>query len=174
MKRNSVTFNMSENIFSSYEKSVIRQVLDEIAESVFYDLDNLDVESEWEDEEELRQEDVDPNELASKMYEDVLESYLDKLREYQKLSMDDSATIQCMGILKGIYRFENESMNNFLEWGLYDNHENFKQVIEEWRKGNTDPRNLKEMDEFVMENFPDWHEDILSIERYSGENHVSA
>ncbi|MBU3967884.1 MAG: hypothetical protein KKG76_11030 [Euryarchaeota archaeon] len=165
---------MTKNIFSSYEKSVIRQVLDQIAESVFYDLDNLDVESELEDEEEIQQKDVDPNELASQMYDDVMESYLDVLREYQNHSRDDSATIQCMGILKGIYRFENESMNNFFEWGIYDNHENFKQVIEEWRKGNTDPRNLKEMEEFVMENFPDWHEDILSIERYSGENHVSA
>jgi len=165
---------MSENIFSYSEKSVIRQILDEIAESVFYDLDNLDVESDWEEEEEIRQEDVDSNELASKMYEDVLESYLDKLREYQKLSMDDSATIQCMGILKGIYKFENESMKDFFECALYDNHENFKQVIEEWRKGNTDPRNLNEMDKFVIENFPEWHKDILSIEKYSGENHVSA
>ena len=106
---------MSENIFSSYEKSVIRQVLDEIAESVFNDLDNLDVESELEEEEEIQQKDVDLDELASKIYDDVLESYLDVLREYQNHSRNDSATIQCMRILKGIYRFENESMNNFLE-----------------------------------------------------------
>ena len=165
---------MSENIFSSYEKSVIRQVLDEIAESVFNDLDNLDVESELEDEEEIQQKDVDQDELASKIYDDVLESYLDVLREYQNNSRDDSATIQCMGILKGIYKFENERMNDLFEWGLYDNHKKFKQVIEEWRKGNIEPRNLKEMDKFVMENFPEWHEDTLIIEKYSGENNVRA
>ena len=119
MKRNSVTFNMSENTFSSYEKSVIRQVLDEIAESVFNDLDNLDVESELEDEEEIQQKDVDQDELASKIYDDVLESYLDVLREYQNHSRDDSATIQCMGILKGIYKFENERMNDIFGWGQY-------------------------------------------------------
>jgi hypothetical protein len=49
--------------------------------------------------------------------------------------------------------------------GLYDSHKKFKQVIEEWRKANTDPRNLKEMDEFVMENFPEWHEDTLMLLR---------
>ena len=57
--------SMTKNIFSSYEKSVIRQVLDEIAESVFNDLDNLDVESELEDEEEIQQKDVDQDELAT-------------------------------------------------------------------------------------------------------------
>jgi hypothetical protein len=165
--------SMTKNIFSSYEKSVIRQVLNEIAGSVFDDLDSLDVESEWEDDEEI-QKDVDPEELASRMYDDVMESYLDVLREYQNQSRDDSATIQCMGILKGIYKFEIERMNDLFEWGLYDNHKKFKQVIEEWRKGNTDPRNLKEMDEFVMENFPEWYEDSLIIEKKSGGNHVSS
>lgn len=150
---------MTKNIFSSYEKSVIRQVLDEIAESVFDDLDSLDVESDWEEVEEIQQKDVDPEEQASRMYDDVIESYLDVLREYQNNSRDDSATIQCMGILKGIYKFENERMNDLFDWGQYDNHKKFKQVIEEWRKGNTDPRNPIEMDKFVMENFSEWHED---------------
>jgi hypothetical protein len=123
--------SMTKNIFSSYEKSVIRQVLNEIAESVFDDLDSFDAESEWEDDEEIQQKDVDPEELASKMYDDVIDSYLDVLREYQNHSRDDSATIQCMGILKGIHKFENERMNDLFEWGLYDNHKKFKQVIEE-------------------------------------------
>jgi hypothetical protein len=99
------------------------------------------------------------------MYDDVIESYLDVLREYQNNSRDDSATIQCMGILKGIHKFEDERMNDLFDWGLYDSHKKFKQVIEEWRKANTDPRNLKEMDEFVMENFPEWHEDTLMLLR---------
>jgi len=99
---------MTNNIFSSYENSVIKQVLNEIAESVFYDLDSFDVESDWEDDEEIQQKDVDPEELASKMYDDVIDSYLDVLREYQNNSRDDSATIQCMGISKGIYKFEGE------------------------------------------------------------------
>ncbi|MCE8423817.1 MAG: hypothetical protein J5U16_07800 [Candidatus Methanoperedens sp.] len=166
--------SLTKNIFSSYEKSVIKQVLDEIAESVFEDLDSLDVESDWDEVEEIQQKDVDPEELASKMYDDVMGSYFDVLKEYQNHSRDDSATIQCMGILKGIYKFENERMNDLFDWGLYDNHKKFKQVIKEWRKGNTDPRNLKEMDKFVMENFPEWHEDALNIEKYSGENNVRA
>src|SRR5659263_649872 len=37
-------------------------------------------------------------------------------------------------------------------------------------KGNTDLRNLIEMDKFVMENFPEWHKDTLIIEKYSGKN----
>ncbi len=41
--------------------------------------------------------DVDPEELASRMYDDVIESDLDVLREYQNQSRDDSATTQCMG-----------------------------------------------------------------------------
>ncbi|HYN44404.1 MAG TPA: hypothetical protein VER35_00235 [Candidatus Limnocylindrales bacterium] len=49
---------MTKNIFSSYEKSVITQVLDEIAESVFDDLDSLDVESDWEEVEEIHQKEM--------------------------------------------------------------------------------------------------------------------
>ncbi len=50
---------------------------DDIAESVFYDLDSLAVEDVWDNSGGTRDGYVDPNELASEMFEEVLEPYID-------------------------------------------------------------------------------------------------
>lgn len=134
---------------------------DVVAEGVFYDLDRLDVEDVWDNSGGTRHGYVDPYELASEMFEEALEPYVEELRKYQKLSMDEEAKLQCMGILKGIYKFEKEATTEFQDWAADDPHVYFIQVFEEWRKGNTDPKNLEEMDEFMKKDFPKWHKDIM-------------
>lgn len=133
---------------------------DDIAGSVFHDLNSLDVKDVWDNSGKTRYGYVEPNELASEMFEETLEPYIDELRRYQKLSMHEEAKLYCMGILKGIYKFENEASTEFQDWAVDDPHENFKQVLEEWREGNKNPKNLKEMDEFVKKNFPEWYKDV--------------
>ncbi len=95
------------------------------------------------------------------MFEEELEPYVDELRKCQKLSMDEEAKYYCMGILKGIYKFEREATTEFQDWAVDDPHDNFIQVLKEWGKGNKDSKNLEEMDDFVKKNFPEWYEDIL-------------
>lgn len=50
------------------------------------------------------------------MFEDVLELYLEELRKFQKLSMDEEAKLHCMGILKGIYKFEIDATTEFKDF----------------------------------------------------------
>jgi len=134
---------------------------DDIAESVFNDLNILDVEELWKNSGRTRYGYVDPNELASEMFEEALEPCVDELKKCQKLSMDEEAKLHCMGILKGIYKFEKEATTEFQDWAVDDPHDNFKQVFEEWMEGNKDPKNLEEMYDFVKKNFPKWYKDIL-------------
>lgn len=56
------------------------------------------------------------------MFEDVLEPYLEELRKFQKLSMDVEAKLQCMGILKGIYKFEIDATTEFKDCSGDDPH----------------------------------------------------
>ncbi len=88
-------------------------------------------------------------------------THVDELRKCQKLRMDGEAKFQCMGILKGIYKFEKEATTEFQDWAVDDPHENFIRVFKEWRKGNKDPKNLEDMDDFGNKNFPKWYKDIL-------------
>ncbi len=130
---------------------------DDIAENVFSDLDDLAVEDVWDNSGGTRDGYVDPNELASEMFEEALEPYIDELRKCQELSLADEAKLRCMGILKGLYKFEKEAATEFQDWAVDDPHENFKQVLQEWRKGNKDPKDLEEMDEFIKRNCPEWY-----------------
>lgn len=133
---------------------------DNIAEHVFNDLDSLDVEELWENSGRTRYGYVEPYELASEMFQKALEPYADEFRKCQNLSMDEEAKLHCMGILKGIYKFEKEAITEFQDWAVDDPHDNFIQVFEEWRKENKDPKNLEDMDDFVKKNFPKWYKDI--------------
>ncbi len=111
---------------------------EDIAESVFNDLDSLDVEELWENSGRTRYGYVEPYELAYEMFEETLEPHIEQLRKCQKLSMDEEAKLHCMGILKGIYKFEKEAATEFQDWAVDDPHDNFIHIFEEWRKGNKD------------------------------------
>jgi len=52
------------------------------------------------------------------MFEDALESFIEELKKYKKLSMNKEAKTCCMGILKGIYQFEKESTSEFKDWAV--------------------------------------------------------
>jgi len=133
---------------------------DHIAKSIFNDLVSLDVEELWKNSGRTRYGYVDPYELASEMFEEALEPYVEELRKCQKLGMDEEAKFHCMGILKGLYMFEKGATTEFQDWAVDDSHNNFIHIFEEWRKGNNEPKNLEEMeemDEFVKKNFPKWY-----------------
>jgi len=133
---------------------------DYIADNVFSDLVSLEVEDVWDNSGGTRHGYVDPYELASEMFEEVLEPYLEELRKFQKLSMDEEAKLHCMGILKGIYKFEIDATTEFQDWSGDDPHVYFMQVFEGWEKGNKDHQNLEEMHMFIKKNCAKWYKDI--------------
>ncbi|MHB1276252.1 MAG: hypothetical protein ACYCXQ_08395 [Candidatus Humimicrobiaceae bacterium] len=61
-----------------------------------------------------------------------------------------------MGILKGIYKFEKESENEFKNWAVDAPEQNFEEVFDKWKNNCTNPDDIKEMKKFAEKNFPDW------------------
>ncbi len=152
---------ISKRIEELAPEYLIKVDIDDVAESVFCDLDSLEVEDVWDNSGSTRYGYVDPYELASEMFEEALEPYIDELRKCQKLGMDEEAKLHCMGILKGIYKFEKEATTEFQDWAVDDPHTHFIQVFDEWKKGNKNLKNLDEMNEFVKKNFSKWYKDIM-------------
>lgn len=125
------------------------------------------VEDVWDNSGGTRDGYVDPNELASEMFEEALEPYIDELRKCQELSMKEEARLHCMGILKGIYKFEKEATTEFQDWAVDDPHDNFRHIFEEWRKRNNDPKDMEEIDEFIKKNCPEWYNDLRKVDNIS-------
>lgn len=139
---------------------------DQIAESVFSDMVSLAVEDVWDNSGSTRDGYVDPNELASEMFEEALEPYIDEFEKCLELSMAEEAKLHCMGILKGLYKFDKEATTEFQDWAVDDPHDNFRHILEEWRNRNRDPKDLEEMDEFFKKNCPEWYNDLKKSEQY--------
>ena len=142
-----------EHAASEYFKEI---VVEDIADEVFWELDSLEVEDVWDQSGSTSYGYVDPGEKAWEMFEDAIEPYLDELIKRQDLKMDEEAKKYCMGILKGIYKFEKESENEFKDWTVDAPEQNFEEVFNKWKKYCTNPDDIKDMNEFIGKNSPDW------------------
>lgn len=87
--------------------------LDEVCGEVFFDLDMLDVHDLWDRSGESRYGYTSPDDAAVEMVEAELEPYSKKIERYFELKKLEEAKLYCMGVLKGIYRFSQESTSDF-------------------------------------------------------------
>jgi len=130
--------------------------IEDVAHDVFSDLDGIDVEDVWKNSGGTRYGYVDPNELAWEMFEEALEPFVKKLKDYEELSMQAEAKRYCMGILKGIHQFDKESSSEYSDWVEDAPGESFEEILGDWKKRCKNKKDIKEMDSFVKENFPEW------------------
>ena len=72
------------------------------------------------------------------------------------MGMTNEAKLYCMGILKGIYRYEHESKSQFKDWATDIPGEYFGHLLLEWKKsvGNND--DVNEIREFVEKECSIW------------------
>jgi hypothetical protein len=153
--------NISKRIEELALESLNKVDPDCIAEDLFNSLNSIAVGDIWDNAGSTSYGYIEPYELASEMFEETLETYLDNLRKYQKLSMDKEAKLTCMGILKGLYKFEKEATTECKGYVEDDSYDNFIEVFDEWNEANKDLENKEEMQTYVKQNFPDWVKNVL-------------
>ncbi len=134
-------------------EQVAREVLskvdiEEVAEEVFSDLDNIQVEDLWDSSGRTRGGYVEPCERAGEMFEETLKPHLEKLKRYQKLLLHNEAKSFCKGILKGLYKFKEESTTEYAEYVEDEPEEYSKTILEEWIKSCKNQNHKKEMKKF--------------------------
>ncbi|HWQ95947.1 MAG TPA: hypothetical protein VN368_01105 [Candidatus Methylomirabilis sp.] len=153
--------NISKRINELALEYLVEVDPDDVAESVFDDLGSLEVEDVWDNSGGTRHGYVDPNELASEMFEEAIEPYVEEMRKCLALLRYDEAKLHCQGILKGLYKFENEGLTEFKDWATDDPNTYFIQIFNEWKKGNKNPEHLEEMQIYVKNNVHKWYTDIM-------------
>ncbi len=90
-----------------------------------------------------------------------LKPFFDQVRRYHKLRMFPQAQTYCMGVLQGIYRFDQESKSEFKDWAVDVPIECFGYLLEEWRKDCQNSDATTKMDEFIRSSCPNWAKYVL-------------
>jgi hypothetical protein len=72
--------------------------------------------------------------------------------------MHQEAKLYCMGILKGIYQYEEDSGSEFKDWTTDVPGESFGYILEEWKKRCTNNKEKKEMKNFLSKECHNWYE----------------
>jgi hypothetical protein len=139
-------------------ENLIRAVdVEEICEAVFYALDGIDVHELWERAGPSRDGYTSPEDMAFEMFEEALEPYEQEMHRLLNLKMHQEAKLYCMGILKGIYRYQEESGSEFKNWATDIPGETFGSILREWGE-NRKIKDKKEMKSYIHQECPDWFE----------------
>jgi hypothetical protein len=130
--------------------------LEEIAFTLYEDLELLRVEEVWDRAGPTRHGYVDPAEVAYNMIEEVLEPHLEQLTKYQKLDMRSEAQQLCMGLLRGLYRFDQESESEFKDWAPDAMPAYSQDVLQAWKRGQPDQAERQRVETFLAEHLKRW------------------
>lgn len=104
----------------------------EISDTVFSDLDFLDVEELWDRSGSNRDGYTASGEAALEMIEEVIEPHLKNMQRLHLLGMFREEMHYCMGVISGLYMFENESTTEFKDWAVDISGELASQILTEW------------------------------------------
>lgn len=123
--------------------------VDEIAFDIYFSLDSLQAEDVWHNSGSTPDGYIDPYEYAMEIFDEELEPYLNDLKKYEELSMNNEAKKCLMGILKGLYKFEKESTSNYKDEVVDVPKETFEYILNEWKKRCKNKDDIKEVELFV-------------------------
>ena len=62
----------------------------------------------------------------------------------------------CLGILRGIYKFEKNATTDFAEWAVDAPHNYFEVVFEKWKKKHKEKDDIKELKDIIKKELNDW------------------
>lgn len=141
---------IAENLFRDVD-------VDEICEAVFYTLDGIDVHELWDHSGTKAGGYSSPEEMSVEIFEETLDPFFKKMQRLLDLKMHIEAKLYCMGILKGIYQYEDESGSEFKDWASDVPGESFGSVLRKWGK-NCNSKDKKEMKKFIRKECSAWSE----------------
>ena len=142
---------LAEDLFRSVD-------VETVCDDVFDALDGIDVHELWDRAGPKTDGYTSPEDMAVEMFEEALEPFLQELYRLFDLKMHQEAKLYCMGILKGIYKYEGDSGSEFKDWATDVPGESFGYIIEEWKKRCKNNKDKKEMKDFLSKERHNWYE----------------
>jgi len=131
---------------------------DEIAGSVKFDLESIDLEDVWDRAGSHRMGYTSPDEAAWELMEEAMQPYADEISEYDRAGMGEAAFQTRKGVLKGLYIFEHESESEFKTNAPDSAGALFGQTLDDWRKTRPGDAEQAEMKIFLAQECPTWSE----------------
>lgn len=102
---------------------------------------------------------VEPSEAAWELLEEVVKPFIDDMKRYLELGLEEQARELCQGILLGLYRVRDGCENDVVGWSPDFPAEMAGQALEAWseanRAGGQGGRQLS--GDFVAEHIPEWN-----------------
>ena len=159
LKRISKTDNKIKRKIIDLAEDLFRNVnIEEICKNVYYALDGIDVHELWDRAGARSDGYTSPENMAVEMLEEALEPFHQELFRLFDLNMSQEAKLYCMGILKGIYRYEEDSGSEFKDWATDVPGECFGYLLSEWKKRCNNKKDEKEMKNFLSKECHNWYE----------------
>ena len=122
---------------------------DEISGDVYYELDGLDVDELYSHSGRTRGGYVEPYDKAYEMFEDALAPFIDEMKKSQKRGLPEAAKTHCIGIIKGLLMFDEESNSDFKDWITDAPRDYVSTVIKEWKKGNPSNEDIADVTDIM-------------------------
>ena len=132
----------------------------EVADELFLDLEQLEVEDVWDRANSSRYGYVSTEEAAMEMMEEALGPYREEVTNNLNLKQSIVAQEHCKGILFGLYRFENECKSEFRNWASDTAGELFRERLEQWIKLDGHSERRSKMYDFIEKECSKWKIDL--------------
>ena len=118
---------------------------DVIMDEVFYALDRLDMDDLNGRAGRTRYGYVEPNDAAWELFEEALNPFIDEMNKNQQRALPAAAKNYCVGIVKGLRKYEESSSSDIKDWIPDAPGEYIDTVVEEWKKGNPGDDDIAEV-----------------------------
>ena len=131
--------------------------IEDVAGSVYWDLDLLSVEDVYNRSGSKRDGYHDSGDEAYFMFEEAIEPHIEKMKKYASLGMLKHEKLFCMGILKGIFLFEKESESEYKREASDAPWTTFFSVYRDWKKTCRSAKSIKDVKEFIRTECPKYY-----------------
>ncbi|MDR1309166.1 MAG: hypothetical protein LBL95_04625 [Deltaproteobacteria bacterium] len=119
--------------------------VDAIMDEVFFELDNIDLDDMNGRAGRTRHGYVEPSEAAWEIFEEALNPFIDEMKKNQQRKLPSAAKAYCIGIIKGLRKYEETSSSDFKEWVTDAPGEFVYSVIGDWEEGNPSDDDIAEV-----------------------------
>ena len=141
--------HLEETIYQITTQILYDTESDEIMDDVYNALDSLDVDDLYQRSGKTRYGYVEPGEEAWVMLEEALEPFIDEMEKYRKRGMPDMAKRYCIGIIKGLQNFKDDSVSDLLDYAEDMPGENIEKVFDKWKEGHPSEEEIAEVSEIM-------------------------
>ena len=123
-----------------------------IMDDVYHALNALDVDDLYSRSGRTRYGYAEPHEVSWEMFEEAITPFIDEMKKCQKRNQPGAAKTHCIGIIKGLWRFDEDSCSDFKDWVQDAPYEFVSTAFDEWKKGIPSDDDIADVLRIIQDN----------------------